>query len=107
MSQAARQEVQTLYRNYLQLVKEWPADKVRPNKDMKQFLTIRVEDTFRQPLQDGSTLDVAQVEKQYNALERLLANEFKQKVGKRSTGETRGVGHSILFWTFWLVPSVR
>jgi hypothetical protein len=89
MSQAARQEIQTLYRNYLRLVQEWPVDKARPNKDMKQFLTIRVEETFRQPLQDGATLDIAQVKKQYDALERLVANEFKQKVIKRSTKEAR------------------
>jgi hypothetical protein len=97
MSQAARQEVQTLYRNHLRLLKEWPADKARPNKDMKQHLTIRVEETFRQPLQDGTTLDIAQVKKQYNALERLLANEFNQKVGKRNTRDTRWVGRSVLF----------
>ncbi|KAI8336294.1 hypothetical protein BC941DRAFT_428839 [Chlamydoabsidia padenii] len=81
MSQPARQEIQALYRNYQRLVQEWPADKIRPNKDIKPFLATRMEDTFRKPLQDHAddTFDLDEVKKQYNALERLLASEFKQK----------------------------
>ncbi|CAO3594725.1 unnamed protein product [Absidia cylindrospora] len=80
MSQAARQEIHTLYRNYLRLVRDWPADKVRPNRDMKQILTTRVEETFRKPLQnDNEPFDFAEAKKQLDALERLLDNEFKEK----------------------------
>jgi hypothetical protein len=81
MSQPARQEIHALYRNYLRLVHDWPADKVRPNRDMKQILTTRVEETFRKPLQnDAEAFDLAEAKKQLDALERLLDNEFKQKV---------------------------
>ncbi|KAI8333517.1 hypothetical protein BC941DRAFT_433683 [Chlamydoabsidia padenii] len=80
MSQPARQEIQTLYRSYLRLVHDWPADKVRPNRDMKQILTTRVEETFRKQLQnDNESFDLAEAKKQLDALERLLDNEFKEK----------------------------
>lgn len=81
MSQPARQEIHALYRNYLRLVHDWPADKVRPNRDMKQILTTRVEETFRKPLQNETeAFDLVEAKKQLDALERLLDNEFKQKV---------------------------
>ncbi|CAO3629592.1 unnamed protein product [Cunninghamella blakesleeana] len=80
MSQVARKEVQNLYRSYLRLIRDWPADKVRPNRDMKQILTTRVEETFRKPLQnENEPFDIEEAKKQLDALERLLDNEFKQK----------------------------
>ncbi|CEG69905.1 hypothetical protein CU097_009684 [Rhizopus azygosporus] len=68
-------EIQPLYRSFLRVVQRWPVDKVRPNKDLKQVLTTKVEESFR----NESTLDIAQAEKQLFALEKLLNNDFKQK----------------------------
>lgn len=78
MSGATRQEVQSLYRSYLRLIADWPADLVRPNRDMKKVLTARVQEMFRQT--DHAQVDVAEARRQLDALERLLANEFKEKV---------------------------
>ncbi|KAI8390919.1 uncharacterized protein BYT42DRAFT_542563 [Radiomyces spectabilis] len=80
MSQIPRQEIHALYRSYLRLVRDWPADKVRPNRDMKQMLAKRVEETFRQPLQsETEVFNIDKAKKQLDALERLLDNEFKLK----------------------------
>ncbi|KAI7848486.1 hypothetical protein BDC45DRAFT_574841 [Circinella umbellata] len=77
---AARAEIHTLYRNYLKLVRDWPADKVRPNRDMKQVLTQRVEETFRRPLEDDSVpFNFKDAQNQLEALEKLLHNEYKNK----------------------------
>lgn len=77
-SAAARNEIQSLYRSYLRLIADWPTDRVRPNRDMKQVLTARVQEMFRQ--KDNGQVDVEQARRQLDALERLLANEFKEKV---------------------------
>jgi Complex 1 protein (LYR family) len=78
MSGATRNEVQSLYRSYLRLIADWPADLVRPNRDMKKVLTARVQEMFRQS--DHAQVDVAEARRQLEALERLLANDFKEKV---------------------------
>ncbi|CAO3666319.1 unnamed protein product [Umbelopsis vinacea] len=44
---------------------------------MKQVLTARVQEMFRQ--KDNGQVDVEQARKQLDALERLLSNEFKEK----------------------------
>ncbi|KAI9284363.1 hypothetical protein BC943DRAFT_361377 [Umbelopsis sp. AD052] len=78
MSGAARNEVQSLYRSYLRLIADWPADLVRPNRDMKKVLTARVQEMFRQT-DNSAQVDVAEARRQLEALERLLANDFKEK----------------------------
>ncbi|KAL9557995.1 hypothetical protein MBANPS3_001142 [Mucor bainieri] len=72
-------EIQPLYRSFLKVIQKWPVDKVRPNRDLKQVLSTRIEETFRKPLLNEETLDVAQAEKELLALEKLLNNEFKEK----------------------------
>lgn len=74
-------EIQPLYRSFLKVVQHWPADKVRPTRDLKQVLTARVEETFRKPLANEATLDIAKAQRELLALEKLLNNEFKEKVG--------------------------
>lgn len=76
----ATTEIQSLYRSFLKVIQKWPADKVRPTRDLKQVLTTRVEETFRKPLANEATLDFAQAERELFALEKLLNNEFKEKV---------------------------
>lgn len=76
----ATTEIQPLYRSFLKVIQKWPADKVRPTRDLKQVLTTRVEETFRKPLANEATLDFAQAERELFALEKLLNNEFKEKV---------------------------
>ncbi|CAO3702173.1 hypothetical protein G6F56_008820 [Rhizopus delemar] len=68
-------EIQPLYRSFLKVVEKWPVDKVRPNRDLKQIITTRVEESFR----NENTVDIAQAEKQLFALEKMLNNEFKNK----------------------------
>lgn len=79
MSKPSRQEIHSLYRSYLRIVREWPEDKVRPNRGMKQILEKRVEETFRttDPTKEIN-LEVAR--KELAALESLLDNTFKNKV---------------------------
>lgn len=69
-------EIQPLYRSFLKVVEKWPVDKVRPNRDLKQIITTRVEENFR----NESTLDITRAQKELFALEKLLNNDFKQKV---------------------------
>ncbi|CAO0793570.1 unnamed protein product [Mucor circinelloides] len=71
----ASNEIQPLYRSFLKVIQKWPVDKVRPNRDLKQVLSTRIEETFR----NQETLNVAQAEKELVALEKLLNNEFKEK----------------------------
>lgn len=77
-SAATRNELQSLYRSYLRLIADWPTDRVRPNRDMKKVLTARVQEMFRQ--KDNAQVDIEEARRQLDALERLLANEFKEKV---------------------------
>ncbi|KAI8137363.1 hypothetical protein BJV82DRAFT_635600 [Fennellomyces sp. T-0311] len=77
---STRAEIHALYRNYLRLVRDWPADKVRPRRDMKQVLAQRVEETFRRPLEDDNVpLNMTEAKQELEALEKLLNNEFKNK----------------------------
>ncbi|GAB5592543.1 hypothetical protein Unana1_07443 [Umbelopsis nana] len=76
-SAATRNELQSLYRSYLRLIADWPTDRVRPNRDMKKVLTARVQEMFRQ--KDNAQVDIKEARRQLDALERLLANEFKEK----------------------------
>ncbi|KAI8876248.1 hypothetical protein K501DRAFT_135548, partial [Backusella circina FSU 941] len=75
-SSATRQEICTLYRSYLRLVKEWPNDKVRQNRGMKQILAKRIEETFRNEQQQ---VHLATAREELASLQKLLDNEFKEK----------------------------
>lgn len=79
MSKPTRQEIHSLYKSYLRIVREWPEDKVRPNRGMKQILAKRVEEQFRTPKATES-LDLEEARKELDALESLLDNTFKDKV---------------------------
>ncbi|GAA5799659.1 rab32, member RAS oncoprotein [Helicostylum pulchrum] len=96
MSKATQQEIRSLYRSYLRIVKEWPEDKIRLNRGMKQILSKRVEETFRTG-QEKDTLDLSKQHRELEALEFLLDNKFKDKrtyqykilvVGDLGTGKT-------------------
>ncbi|GAA5810778.1 hypothetical protein MFLAVUS_004204 [Mucor flavus] len=78
MSKATQQEIHSLYRSYLRIVKEWPEDKIRLNRGMKQILSKKVEETFRTG-QGKDTLDLNKQRKELEALEFLLDNKFKDK----------------------------
>jgi hypothetical protein len=69
-------EAQTIYRSFLKVIQKWPVDKVRPNRDLKQILATRVEESFR----NEQTLNVQDAKKQLIALEKLLNNDFKARV---------------------------
>lgn len=79
MTKPTRQEIHSLYRSYIRIVREWPDDKVRPNRGMKQILAKRVEEQFRAPHAQES-LDLEAARKELEALECLLDNTFKDKV---------------------------
>lgn len=69
-------EVQPLYRSFLKVIQKWPADKVRPKRDLKQILTTRIEETFRHE----QKIDIAKAKQELFALEKLVNSEFKEKV---------------------------
>ncbi|RCH89852.1 hypothetical protein CU098_008544 [Rhizopus stolonifer] len=75
MSTPTRQEVLSLYRSYLRIVKEWPEDKIRPSRGMKQLLDKKVKDQFR--LQH--TIDYSKTQQEMKALDYLLDNKFQEK----------------------------
>lgn len=77
MSKPSRQEIHSLYRSYLRIVQEWPQDKLRPNRGMKQILAKKVKETFRKPHAD---IQVDKTRQELIALEALLENTFKDKV---------------------------
>ncbi|KAG2205988.1 hypothetical protein INT47_005306 [Mucor saturninus] len=77
MSKPSQQEIHSLYRSYLRIVQEWPQDKLRPNRGMKQILAKKVKETFRQPHAD---INVDKARGEIKALEALLDNTFKNKV---------------------------
>lgn len=87
MSAPTRQEIHSLYRSYLRIVREWPSDKIRPNRGMKQILAKRVEETFRAP--NTETIDIEKAHKELDALESLLDNTFKEKVSVLSVSKRR------------------
>ncbi|OBZ91504.1 Ubiquinol-cytochrome-c reductase complex assembly factor 2 [Choanephora cucurbitarum] len=68
-------EIQPLYRSFLKVVQRWPTDKVRPNRDLKQVLITRIEESFKK--QEG--LSIEKAERELKSLESLLENEFKEK----------------------------
>ncbi|CAO3682310.1 hypothetical protein CU097_006467 [Rhizopus azygosporus] len=70
-----RQEILSLYRSYLRIVREWPEDKVRPNRGMKQVLAKKVEEQFR----SSSNIDYDKSVQEMKALDYLLDNRFKEK----------------------------
>ncbi|OBZ84849.1 hypothetical protein A0J61_07101 [Choanephora cucurbitarum] len=76
MSTPARQEIIALYRSYMRIVRDWPEDKVRPNRGMKQVLEKRVEETFRTAHPD---IHLEKAKKELESLELLLENTFKEK----------------------------
>jgi hypothetical protein len=78
MSTPTRQEIISLYRSYMRIVREWPSDKVRPNRGMKQILEKRVEETFR--ASNPESINMEKARKELDALESLLDNKFKDKV---------------------------
>lgn len=101
----ASTEIQPLYRSFLKVVQKWPADKVRPTRDLKQVLTTRVEETFRKPLANEATLDFAKAERELFALEKLLNNEFKEKVNNEMSCSIYFLIHTLMFSTLCLTRS--
>ncbi|KAI8084258.1 NADH ubiquinone oxidoreductase subunit NDUFA12-domain-containing protein [Gilbertella persicaria] len=67
----------TTPKSYMRIVNEWPVDKVRPTRGMKQVLEKRVEEAFRAPSVEFMNLEKAHQE--LKALESLLDNTFKEK----------------------------
>lgn len=76
MSKPTQREVLSLYRSYLRIIKEWPEDKIRPNRGMKQVLAKKVQEQFRSP----QTLDYYKAKEEMKALDYLLDNKFQEKV---------------------------
>ncbi|ORE19276.1 NDUFA12-domain-containing protein [Rhizopus microsporus] len=63
------------FESYLRIVREWPEDKVRPNRGMKQVLAKKVEEQFR----SSSNIDYDKSVQEMKALDYLLDNRFKEK----------------------------
>lgn len=76
--------VLSLYRSYLRVINQWPADPIRPTRNLKTALRSQVSESFRSPI-TGTNTDafasrVHDAQIQLEALQRLTRNEFKQKV---------------------------
>ncbi|KAF9931959.1 hypothetical protein BGZ75_003686 [Mortierella antarctica] len=78
------QSVPSLYRAYLRVINRWPADPIRPTRNMKTALRSQVTETFRSPLASGANHDtlaarIKDAQVQLEALQKITNNEFKQK----------------------------
>ncbi|KAF9306847.1 hypothetical protein BGZ74_002745 [Mortierella antarctica] len=71
-----------LYRAYLRVIAKWPADPIRPTRNMKTALRSQVTESFRS-LNNQADSSVAQriadAQVQLQALQKITRNEFKQK----------------------------
>lgn len=79
-----------LYRAYMRVIAKWPADPIRPTRNMKTALRSQVTESFRS-LNNQTDSSVAQriadAQVQLQALQKITRNEFKQKVPKEETGK--------------------
>jgi hypothetical protein len=84
MPTSTRAEILSLYRGFLRIIENWPNDYLRPNRNLKHVLHLRVTEGFRQNMviKDPNVYNelVLNAEKELNALRRLEENEFKEKV---------------------------
>ncbi|KAG0297891.1 hypothetical protein BGZ97_004205 [Linnemannia gamsii] len=81
-SATAPQSVPSLYRSFLRVINKWPADPIRPTRNMKTALRSQVTETFRSPLtagQDTLASRIKDAQVQLEALQKITHNEFKQK----------------------------
>ncbi|KAG0376209.1 hypothetical protein BGX24_008127 [Mortierella sp. AD032] len=80
---STQQSVPTLYRSFLRVINKWPADPIRPTRNMKTALRSQVTETFRSPLaaggQDTLASRVKDAQAQLEALQNITHNVFKQK----------------------------
>jgi hypothetical protein len=83
-----------LYRAYLRVITKWPADPIRPTRNMKTALRSQVTESFRS-LNNQTDSSVAQriadAQVQLQALQKITRNEFKQKVPKEEIGKNNTV----------------
>lgn len=79
-----REEVLTLYRSFLRIIEGWPTDYLRPNRNLKHVLHLRVTEGFSQNMvaEDAKGLNAlfSAANLELDALRRLADNEFKEKV---------------------------
>ncbi|RHZ81239.1 hypothetical protein Glove_122g104 [Diversispora epigaea] len=78
-----REEVFSLYRSFLRVIERWPTDYLRPNRNLKHVLNLRVAEGFRQNIvvkdaNDFNTLFFG-ANSELEALRSLVDNEFKEK----------------------------
>ncbi|KAK3835992.1 MAG: hypothetical protein JOS17DRAFT_735729 [Linnemannia elongata] len=84
-STTAHQSVPSLYRSFLRVINKWPADPIRPTRNMKTALRSQVTESFRSPLsvgagsQDTLASRIKDAQVQLEALQKITNNEFKQK----------------------------
>ncbi|CAG8474541.1 3443_t:CDS:2 [Acaulospora colombiana] len=83
MSTSTRAEVLSLYRSFLRVIERWPTDYLRPNRNLRQVLHLRVVEGFRQNLiiKDADVFSslISEANVELDALRRLADNEYKEK----------------------------
>ncbi|CAG8683905.1 18020_t:CDS:2 [Racocetra fulgida] len=83
MSALTRTNILSLYRSFLRVIERWPTDYLRPNRNLKHILHLRVTEGFKQNIavKDANVLRalVLDAEVELDALRRLAENEFKEK----------------------------
>ncbi|KAF9113612.1 hypothetical protein BGX27_001202 [Mortierella sp. AM989] len=72
--------VVTLYRAFLRVINKWPADPIRPTRNMKTALKSQLTEAFRNPNNNLSLpARIADAHLQLDALKTITNNHFKQK----------------------------
>lgn len=107
-----------LYRAYLRVIAKWPADPIRPTRNMKTALRSQVTDSFRSlNNQDSSVAQrIADAQVQLQALQKITRNEFKQKVKRKKQEKKNNHScdfeqpktneHGYVFVSLFVVPPV-
>ncbi|KAG0295751.1 hypothetical protein BGZ98_001241 [Dissophora globulifera] len=65
-----------LYRSYLRVISQWPADPIRPTRNMKTALRSQVTDAFRAPVATNELpARIQDAERQLAALQQITHND--------------------------------
>ncbi|BES96497.1 Mitochondrial nucleoid factor 1 [Nesidiocoris tenuis] len=79
-----------IYRSYLELLKKWPVDATKKDRDFAQYLRERIKRTFRTPELPGDE-DEAECWKTYEALNRIADNQHLVKYKRYNTSSATGL----------------
>lgn len=79
-----------IYRSYLELLKKWPVDATKKERDFAGYLRERVKRTFRTP-ELPSDQDERECWRTYESLNRIADNHHYQKYQRYTSSSATGL----------------